>query len=842
MADTVEIPSSPVAPSKLRSVATAVWAAITHAPVTLGLVAALWIVGIVRGTIAHGPSEGVVEKWGVGLQAFRDGHWWSVVTSAMYCGGVANYVNTTLLLLVVGVAVERRIGVWRMLGLMLVSQVGGALLAVGAIWLGARAEEDWLFSISNYNEMGASPAAAGLALAATFGLSALWRRRVRLLLIAGLLTWALYVGHIIDLQRLCGGVVGLVAGLFVFGRAVKGRIGAPSHAETRVLVAMVVAVGALGAMLTVVVDYAIGPLSTYRDLLVFPAWTEEEVRNTCANPEFALDCRRALAGDALRGLPGLLLGLAPALLLLVIAEGLRRGRRLAWWLGLVMNLFMIGLVAWAAYQYFRHPVPDDYPGSKPDAGWILFSYLEPVLLCVVTVVILLATRRHFEVRVPRTNLVGFALYVLGTLLVVGFGYLWIGQLLSDEFDPEASAADLLLDLPVRLLPTGYADFFGVRLLPTGHLAKLLFGYTGLVFWVVILVGLLALFLRSRTTSEPGAADRARALLARGGSNLSYMTTWEGNDYWFAATDDAAVAYRVIGGVAVTTGDPFGEPAARRSAVAGFAEFCQDNGWTPCFYSVTEDVRRAAEELGWSAVQVAEDTVLPLPELKFSGKKWQDVRTALNNAGKAGITAQWWRFPEAPLSISEQIREISEDWVADKGLPEMGFTLGSLTELDDPRVRCLVAVDAEGRVHGVTSWLPVYRDGEPVGWTLDFMRRGTTDFRGVMEFLIASAALGFKEEGAEFLSLSGAPLARLDRGDEPGALQKLLDFTGRTLEPVYGFRSLFAFKAKFQPVYQPMFMAYPDPAALPTIASAIGRAYLPHLTPAQGLRLVRKVVG
>ena len=70
-----------------------------------------------------------------------------------------------------------------------------------------------------------------------------------------------------------------------------------------------------------------------------------------------------------------------------------------------------------------------------------------------------------------------------------------------------------------------------------------------------------------------------------------------------------------------------------------------------------------------------------------------------------------------------------------------------------------------------------------------MRRRADGFNGVMEFLIGTAALDLRDEGAEFLSLSGAPLARVDRGDEPDAVQRLLDVLGRIMEPVYGFRSL-----------------------------------------------------
>jgi phosphatidylglycerol lysyltransferase len=134
---------------------------------------------------------------------------------------------------------------------------------------------------------------------------------------------------------------------------------------------------------------------------------------------------------------------------------------------------------------------------------------------------------------------------------------------------------------------------------------------------------------------------------------------------------------------------------------------------------------------------------------------------------------------------------------------------------------------------------VYENGRPVGWTLDFMRKdtGPATPHGVMEFLIAKAALTLRAEGARFISLSAAPLARLDRGEQPCALLRLLDIFANVMEPLYGFQSLLQFKDKFHPDYQPLYMAYPDPAALGSIATAIGRAYLPHVTSRQVLRLL-----
>jgi lysylphosphatidylglycerol synthetase-like protein (DUF2156 family) len=163
---------------------------------------------------------------------------------------------------------------------------------------------------------------------------------------------------------------------------------------------------------------------------------------------------------------------------------------------------------------------------------------------------------------------------------------------------------------------------------------------------------------------------------------------------------------------------------------------------------------------------------------------------------------------------------------------------------DRDVRVGLAVDGEGRVHGVTSWLPAYGpDGRVRGWTLDVMRRIEFEgsFRPTMEFLIASSCLAFKEQGAAYVSLSGAPLARTGASPESdGPIEKLLDMIGELMEPLYGFRSLHPFKAKFQPRLDPMYMAFRDEADLPRIGIAITRAFLPDAGVGDVVSVVRSV--
>jgi phosphatidylglycerol lysyltransferase len=106
------------------------------------------------------------------------------------------------------------------------------------------------------------------------------------------------------------------------------------------------------------------------------------------------------------------------------------------------------------------------------------------------------------------------------------------------------------------------------------------------------------------------------------------------------------------------------------------------------------------------------------------------------------------------------------------------------------------------------------------------RRRSGGFRPVSEFLIASACLAFQAQGAEFVSLSGAPLARAAGPEARPAVDRLLDALGAAMEPHYGFRSLHAFKSKFSPRYEPLYLAYRDEADLPRIGMGLTRAYLP----------------
>lgn len=816
-------PASPPGGARWRSWAAVVWrqpGRARRAPVTVALVAAIWIVGAVTGSLLHGPSDELREVVAVGLPTLSEGAWWTPVTSAFFADDLVTYLLVTVALLVAGVLSERRWGGVRLAGIAALVQVLGVAAGLGAVAL-ADAAFDWQWAdyLASGAAVGATPLVAGLLMAYSAGSTVLWRRRIRVGVFTVCLVALLYGGQLQDVLRLSTALIGLLAGgIFVHRGDRRMQVHASRH-ETRVLVAVVLAATALGPILIAVTGEIEGPLSALADLYVGPS----------AYGDAGTD----------RDLAQILLSVVPALIVLVLAAGLRRGRRFAWWATLLFHTLLLTVGAFYAVDYYQWAIDNDL--IDDGTSWV--AWLVPlVLLPVLVIGLLLITRRSFTVQAPAGVYRRLGLTVAGLVAGLWVVFVVLGSLVADDFDPPVGLPDLIVDFPTRLLPTGYLSIIEPAFEPADGLGRFLTDWIPVAVWAVVLVGLLRSFVSARV--ESAGTDRARAqrILHRyGTSSLSHLTTWDGNSYWFATGERSFVAYRVEGGVAITTGDPVGPPAELPAVIAEFVAFCQARHWTVCLYSVTDAVRQVTDGFGWPSLQVAEETVLPLGSLAFTGKKFQDIRTAISRAGKSGIVAEWITYRTAPLSIRDQIEAISEEWVSDKALPEMGFTLGGLDELEDPTVRCLIAVDAERTVHGVTSWMPCYAAGEPIGWTLDFMRRRTgteaAGVKGVMEFLIGTAALDLQAQGAQFLSLSGAPLAQANPDDDQAGVQRLLQVIGGTMEPVYGFRSLLRFKAKFQPEYRPMYLCYPEAAALPRIGLAISRAYLPTMTVRQVVRLM-----
>lgn len=669
-------------------------------PFTTAYVVITLTLAIVLGTLWTSiEDKSFYDDVAFGLPAFQDGRWLTLVWGMFFALDPFFYVYVAGAFAIITGFSEWRLGTARTVVLCVLYQ-WGAVLTTALFFLIFRGTGwEWVQQRATETDVGFSAGMLAVASVASATVRPPWRLRMRLAILGYVLFSVLFVGQMADAEHFVAVMLSMPFSTRLAGpHALRARA-LPTRHELRLL-------AAIGVLVITVLTL----LANFLPDRLTPFGPTDDAPETW----WVLIIEVAL--------------------FLLVANGLRRGYRWAWWV--------------------------------------------TVVLCTLIVV--------------------FAILValLAVLLAL---------------DPDAGELDIDNGLP---------QFFAQSLLYLVYLALLIGGR-----------GAFRVPRRSkrRLASGTSHADTAKDLLRRwGGDTISWMTTWPENRHMITADGQGYIAFRKHAGVAVALGDPVGPPGSTAAILDDFVAMCDKAALVPYIFSCGRDTVAATTALGWSSAQVAEDNLIDLPTLEFKGKKWQDVRTALNKAPKEGVTFRMVTLADEPWSMVRQVEELSQQWLGDKELPEMGFTLGGVTEALDREVKVGLAVGADGKLHGVTSWMPVYGpEGHVRGWTLDLMRRADGSFRATMEFLIASSCQWFKADGADFISLSGAPLAR-SAGDAAGesAVEKFLDTLGEQLEPVYGFRSLHAFKGKFQPRFEPMYMTFRDEGDLPRIGIAITRAYLP----------------
>lgn len=676
-----------------------VFAVIRRMPATLTFIGVILIVGVVWGGLWSPFEENdLFDAVAYGLPAFAEGRWWTVVTGTFFVNQPWVYIFTISSF--AGMAyLEYRRGSRVALLYYAIGQAFAVLATALVLWLAAMAPWEWAQTQAAALDVGASGGTMACIAAAVGLFVSPWRVRAWLLLIALSFLALLFWGQIADVEHL----LAVLLVLFVDRSLTIQR---SSVREQRFLAFFgMVVIGAVQVVVLLVpTDGMFGPTEPASGGYV----------------DAAID----------------------VVIIVLVANGMRRGRRWAWVVSIVL------------------------------------ASLNVLTGALVLTVIIVASEAQLEAVIDAETELAMTSAVMWLLMLVYI--LWVRRA------------------------------FAVR------------RRTGL-----------------GTATQPTVAEVKDVIRTDGGGTLSWMTTW--SDMSYAAIAGGVVGFQNRRGVAIALGDPLGPEAGRPDVVRGFIDAAERAALTPCFFSAGE-ATRAAIPAGWRSLVVADDTIVDLPGLEFKGKAWNSVRSSLNRAGREEMTFRMSRYGDEPWGVQQQIRAISEMWVGDKGLPEMGFTLGTLTEARDPEVRLALALSPKGDVDGFLSWLPVYGpDGVVRGWTLDLMRRREGGFGPVMEFLIGSSAKHFAEEGAQILSLSGAPLAHENPADA-GLIADLTDRLAETLEPVYGFRSLHRFKQKFNPRYETMYLLYRDEGDLPAIAAGLTKAFLPDATLRQyagaGLELVR----
>jgi lysylphosphatidylglycerol synthetase-like protein (DUF2156 family) len=332
--------------------------------------------------------------------------------------------------------------------------------------------------------------------------------------------------------------------------------------------------------------------------------------------------------------------------------------------------------------------------------------------------------------------------------------------------------------------------------------------------------------RDSASDDPAARTRAAAIVARDATDtLAPFALRADKRYFFSASGRSFIAYRVLVGVALVSGDPVGQEAEFAELVAAFSSFAERRGWTLGVLGISAQRLRLWRDSGLRAHYTGDEAVVDPAAFTLEGRAMRKVRQSVTRLERAGYTAEAVRSADIDEPLAQRIAEIAAHWRGDRC--ETGYSMAFAGAAVDPTRDDLYAIarDESGEPRGFLHFGTV-----PGGRALSLssMRRDRDTPNGLNEFLICRALDYARAQGIERVSLNFAAFALLL--DPPAPLDPLSRVERRLLshlEKRFQLERLLSFSKKFAPEWSPRYAAYPSVATLPRIALAamLAEAYV-----------------
>jgi len=494
---------------------------------------------------------------------------------------------------------------------------------------------------------------------------------------------------------------------------------------------------------------------------------------------------------------GAFLGLA----LLFAARGLARRRRRAWQLAVVVASFSTAL-------------------------HILHGFSRGTPVSAVILILLVARRDDF--RLPGDEATRFliprrAAIAIATIGVYGCAALWLNRLSADQpFTVRFAGREIvrgLLGLDVRgsaHLAGAFGSWFPLSLLILGLAATA---------WIV--AGWLAPW-RYRFQETARERSLARELVhAWGADTLAPFVLREDKSYFFADDGRAFLAYRVVGGIAIVSGDPIGPPETFPRLVARFVRHAHTRDWRVAILGASERWLDLYRRHGLHALYHGDEAIVETASFSLEGRAIRKVRQSVHRLEKAGYTARVLPPSQLDAGLRHELSQIAEGWR--DGEPERGFVmaLDALFGLGDEDAVFTIGFDPRGHAQGFLHFAIARPISALSLSSMPRVRSATPN--GFNEWLICETIAWARADGYERLSLNFAPFAALLAPEiELNGLQELQRRALLTLKGRFQLDNLLTFNRKFLPRWERRFIVYERRLDLPRvgIAALAAEAYLP----------------
>ncbi|MGY1446070.1 bifunctional lysylphosphatidylglycerol flippase/synthetase MprF [Pseudomonas chlororaphis] len=272
---------------------------------------------------------------------------------------------------------------------------------------------------------------------------------------------------------------------------------------------------------------------------------------------------------------------------------------------------------------------------------------------------------------------------------------------------------------------------------------------------------------------------------------------------FHPNDDAFLMYARRGRSLVALYDPIGPTQQRAEMIWQFRDLCDVHHARPVFYQVRAENLPYYMDIGLTAIKLGEEARVDLNrfDLEAKGKEMKDLRYTWNRGTRDGLALEIHEAGQAPM---DELKVISDAWLTGKNVREKGFSLGRFSE-DYLKHFRIAIIRFEGRPVAFANLLETYSHDLA---SLDLMRAHPEAPKLTMEFMMVGLIQHYKNHGYARFSLGMVPLSGLQPRRGAPLTQRLGSMVFRRGEQLYNFQGLRRFKDKFQPDWEPRYMAVP----------------------------------
>ena len=297
-------------------------------------------------------------------------------------------------------------------------------------------------------------------------------------------------------------------------------------------------------------------------------------------------------------------------------------------------------------------------------------------------------------------------------------------------------------------------------------------------------------------------------------------------YFFDGKETAFVAYRVVGGVAIVSGDPVGPPERFPSLVGAFIEFAHERGWRVAILGASEQALGLYGAHGLHALYHGDEAVIETGEFSLEGRAIRKVRQSVHRLQREGYRAEIFKPSQVDRRLREELSAVASSWRGTE--PERGFVmaLDTLFHLDDEHALFVVGRGPDGRAAGFLHFAVC---GPGSALSLSSMPRLRETPNGFNEWLVCEAVAWARANGFERVSLNFAPFAALLAPEAVlSPVQRMQRRALLRLKGRFQLDNLLMFNRKFLPSWQRRFVVYERRRDLPRvgIAALAAEAYLP----------------